>query len=158
LNSICYAVLIHKTKIPIMRRINTYFNKQLTDIHQKYKQLETLARFVTQSLPADLAEHSSVGSFEQGCLTLTTQSPEWASQLRYHLPQLRDALRKDAGLYQLSSIKIAITNPPHTPPKKQPQHTLSLQAKNTILESSHNCSYQPLQQALMHLALGDECN
>lgn len=118
-------------------------------------QLEELSHKVVQLLPDDLASSCQVGSFNKGCLILTTQNAAWASQLRYALPELRDRLRKEAGMYQLLSIKVDIVIPPtlqQEEVKPKALHALTEQAKASIISESQNCSYQPLRQALLHLA------
>ncbi len=137
-----------------MRSINRCLNKQLAELCQRAVQLESLSTKLTQLLPNELANECKVGSFNKGCLLLTTTNAAWASQLRYLIPELRDKLRKEAGLYQLSSIKIAVDEPvfQYEKPVKSNNISLSEKAKATIISESEHCSYQPLQQALLELA------
>lgn len=94
-----------------MRSISQCLNKQLADICQRSVQLEELSNKVRRMLPETLANTCHVGSFNKGCLLLTTTDAAWASQLRYMIPELRDKLRKEGGMYQLTSIKIVVTEP-----------------------------------------------
>ncbi|WP_058533158.1 DUF721 domain-containing protein [Legionella saoudiensis] len=136
-----------------MRSINRCLNKQLADLCQRSLQLEELSNKLRQFLPDELAKECLVGSFNKGCLLITTANAAWASQLRYLVPELRDNLRK-AGLYQLLSIKISVVAPvvhyekPAEPQKQQ----LSAKAKEVIISESQHCSYEPLQKALLNLA------
>lgn len=141
-----------------MRLIKTCFNRQLADLCKRSFQLEELSEKVERLLPEALKAHCRVGSFEKGCLTLITSHAGWASQLRYAIPELRDTLRKDAGMYQLSSIQISIGDLiiETPPPIERPKHQLSEDAKATIVSESQSCNYQPLKKALLHLAHGDE--
>lgn len=142
-----------------MRSISRCLNKQLAEICQRSMQLEDLSSKVAQLLPPNLATECQVGSFSKGCLVLTTDNAVWASQIRYAIPELRDRLRKEAGMYQLSSIKVNVTETaiPYENPEQRPlAHELSHKAKATIISESLNCTYQPLQKALLHLANGDE--
>lgn len=140
-----------------MRPIKNCFNKQLAELCKRSIQLEELSDKVKQLLPSSLAAQCGVGSFDKGCLNLTTTNANWASQLRYAIPDLRDKLRKEAGLYQLSSIKISIIDPinQYEHPEKNAHHPLSEQAKATLICESENCAYQPLKRALLHLAVGE---
>ena len=140
-----------------MRSISRCLNKQLADICQRSVQLEELSNKVIQLLPEQLANECQVGSFNKGCLILTTSNAVWASQLRYAIPELRDKLRKDAGFYQLTSIKIAISEPMthYENQVQQKNHQLSEKAKAIIISESQLCHYEPLQKALLHLADGD---
>lgn len=137
-----------------MRSISRCLNKQLTDICQRSVQLEELSDKLIQLLPPELAGECKVGSFNKGCLILVTTNAGWASQLRYAIPELRDKLRKDAGMYQLTSIKIAVAEPVihYEKPKQIKKTELSDKARATIISESQHCSYEPLQRALLHLA------
>ncbi len=137
-----------------MRRINRFLNTRLIDICQRTVLLEELNSKLNGYLPPSLQAHCQVGSFNSGCLVIVTRDPAWASQLRYILPELRDRLRKEAGIYQLSSIKITIT-PIETHPLKKILDTtpqLSPKAREAIIAGGDQCNYEPLKQALHHLA------
>ena len=137
-----------------MRRISQCLNTQLTDILQRATLLNKLNDKLLNYLPEQLRDHFTVGSFTNGYLVLVTPDPVWASQLRYHLPELRDYLRKEAGIYQLASIKINVSTLANmqtpTPQPKFPP--ISTQARKTILTGSEQCSYEPLKDALKNLA------
>ena len=137
-----------------MRPIKTCFNRQLAEICQQSIVIEDLSIQVRERLPEELKDHCSVGSFEKGCLTLCVADAVWATPLRYALPDLRDALRKEAGFYKLTSIKIAIQELARAPEKltKKRGPRLSAEAKETIISESEVCTYQPLKQALIQLA------
>jgi hypothetical protein len=139
-----------------MRTISNCLNKQLSDLCQRSFQLEELSHKITLFLPKELADVCKVGSFNKGCLVLTTTDSAWASQLRYALPDLRDKLRKEAGMYQLTSIKITLVDALITEKKigSKKSPILSEKAKANIISESEQCSYQPLKKALMHLADG----
>ena len=141
-----------------MRSISRCLNKQLADICQRSMQLEELSSKVAHLLPPNLASECHVGSFNKGCLVLTTSNAAWASQLRYAIPELRDRLRKEAGMYQLTSIKVSVIEPTvvYEKPNQQVTHELSEKAKATIISEGQQCTYQPLQKALLHLAHGED--
>ena len=132
--------------------------QQLTALGQDPLQLQALSKAVHSLLPPKLAAQCQVSHFSKGCLLLTTDQPTWASQLRYLIPELRDKLRKEAGMHQHSSIKIMVRDDPSVYKKASPKasFTLSEQTKATIISESQLCTYQPLKKALLHLALGKE--
>lgn len=140
-----------------MRPIKQCLNKQLASICQQSIELEELTQKISALLPENLVVWCKVGSFNKGRLILTTPNAAWASQLRYALPELRDRLRKEAGMYKLMSIEIII-NDAKTVIQQKPQAKpaqLSQEAKATIISESQHCTYLPLQQALIHLAQGE---
>lgn len=140
-----------------MRSISHCLNKQLIDLCQRSMQLEELSNKIVQFLPENLVAECQVGSFNKGCLLLKVSNSVWASQLRYAIPELRDRLRKEAGMYQLTAIKIAIIEPHEhvAKPAKKQSHELTDKAKATIISESRLCTYQPLKKALLHLADGE---
>lgn len=120
--------------------------------------LEELSSKLALYLPENMIAECQVGSFNKGCLLLIVSNAAWASQLRYFLPELRDKLRKEAGLYQLSSIKISIKDPEALKAKTQHKepNPLTEKAKATLISESELCNYQPLKKALLHLAQQSE--
>lgn len=137
-----------------MRPINQCLNKQLASICEQSMKLSELNDKLHVFLSSSLRDHCHVGSFNRGCLVLTTPDPVWATPLRYEIPNLRDQLRKEAGLYQLISIQIKITEPQATvhSAKKTKSRPLSVQARQTIQQAGANCQYVPLKEALYRLA------
>lgn len=88
-------------------------NQRLANICRHAMELETLNTVVKKFLPPHLRERCNVGSFLKNNLTLTVDSAVWSTELHYHLGEIRDKLRSQGGLPQLSSIKIAVNNAPH---------------------------------------------
>lgn len=137
-----------------MRRINRCLNPRLIDICQRTRQLEELNTAIAHFLPPTLKEYCHVGSFNKGCLIIVVKDPAWGSQLRYILPELRDKLRAEAGLYQLSSIKISIDAGSMEPTilKKTNKRSLSTKTLEGMVSSADQCDYAPLKKALNQLA------
>lgn len=136
-----------------MRSINRCLNPQLLEICQRAIQLDELNSKLKHYLAPPLSEHCQVGNFSKGCLLITTTNSAWATELRYSLPVLRDRLRKEAGLYQLTSIKIHIADiSQQIDSKPSNKKALSAIARDTIKEAGELCNYPPLQNALYELA------
>ncbi len=136
-----------------MRRINHCMNKQLQSICQKAAEIDKLNLLVKQYLPTHLSAHCRVSSFSKGTLTVQINDPAWATELRYSLPELRDALRKE-GLYQLISVKLALANENYTQPSsnKKKRQYLSATTCSSLQALSDVCSFEPLRNALRDLA------
>ena len=138
-----------------MRQINRCLNKQLLDMCQRTMLLDDLNSKLKMYLQPSLHKHCAIGSFNKGCLVITTDNAAWATELRYEIPALRDRLRKDAGLYQLLSIQIKVVEErvhQAKPGKVVKTHQLSSTARHTILTAGEECDYQPLKAALFKLA------
>ncbi|KTD64633.1 DUF721 domain-containing protein [Legionella spiritensis] len=137
-----------------MRKINQCLNRQILEICQKSVQLDTLNALLHSYLKPHLRDHCRAGSFNKGCLVVITTNPAFATELRYELPDIRDKLRREAGLYQLSSIQIKIIDMQETwlkPQKPTNQPALSPQARQAILMAGDLCHYPPLKKALANL-------
>lgn len=136
-----------------MRKVNQCLNPKLAEIIQGALLLKELNTKLIDYLPPHLREHFYVGSFNQGCLVLVTPDPVWASQLRYHLPELRDMLRQKARIYQLASIKINVSADLliQSPSVHRVCPPLSSTACDAILAGSEQCDYEPLKLALIQL-------
>ncbi|MBA3535728.1 MAG: DUF721 domain-containing protein [Tatlockia sp.] len=140
-----------------MRSINRCLNAQLLNICQRSIQLDELNCKIKATLPAPLNNYCQVAAFNSGCLLISATNAAWATELRYRMPELRDKLRK-AGLYQLSSIKISLAEfDPQLPQEKLlVKKSLSTSARKNIRKAGELCSYQPLRDALYHLAAESE--
>ncbi|MBA2653305.1 MAG: DUF721 domain-containing protein [Tatlockia sp.] len=134
-----------------MRAINRCLNSQLLDLCRRIIHLDELNCKMIAVLPTPLNENCSVAAFTRGCLLITAKNAAWATELRYLLPELRDQLRKE-GLYQLSSIKITLPEQEQLEKKKPAKTKLSTEARSSIQGAAKLCSYQPLRDALNHLA------
>lgn len=136
-----------------MRPISYCLNKRLSELYEKVNQLQVLQNLVEKYLPESLKPHCKVGSLNKGCLIITTDNAVWASQLRYILPELRDKLRTEGGIYQLISIKSQIkTNATQCEIVPKKKLKLSLAAQRAIIESAEQCEFLPLKEALERLA------
>lgn len=156
LRKICYAAIATKqviTTIIMIRSINKCLNAQLLDICHRAIQLDELNDKIKVLLPSPLSNYCLVAGFNQGCLLISAKNAAWATELRYLLPELRDKLRT-AGLYQLTSIKITLADCDALPSQEKAANNsgLSAAARNNIRTTSELCSYQPLKEALCHLA------
>ncbi|AHE66152.1 DUF721 domain-containing protein [Legionella oakridgensis] len=136
-----------------MRRINSCLNAQLETLCQRVIQLDEMNKIVSTYLPETFREYCQVGSFNKGCLVLLVKNSALASQLRYSLPEIRNKLRTEAHIYQLTSIKITIeVEQFNAPLKKTNPPFLSDIARNSIVTTANQCHYTPLKEALYHLA------
>lgn len=136
-----------------MKRIDHCINIKLKSICQRSMQLEELNSLLQHYLPNDLKEHCYAGSFNRGNLILMATDPAWATQLRYCIPELRDKLRAEAQLYQLSSIAVSVQCNMEKPisSNKKP-HAISDKARKEIKMLAEHCRHLELKQALYHLA------
>lgn len=91
-----------------MRHISNYMNSKVLKTCLQTKKINELSPLLAKYLPDEINKNCQIGSFITGCLVLVVEDAVWSSQLRYLIPELRDKLRNEAKLYELSSIKIII--------------------------------------------------
>jgi len=91
-----------------MRQISKCLNSKLSHICLEAIKLEELSHLVLLHLPPELQPHCQVGSFRAGKLILITASSAWATLLRYFAPELRDTLRSQGKLHQLTTVEIKV--------------------------------------------------
>lgn len=135
-----------------MLPISRCLNQQLITICKKAEVLKELDEQLHSFLPDSLKGQCRVGSFEKGCLVITTSNSSWATELHYLLPELRDRLRKEAGLYQLVTLKMKVIEEDIRPMTTKKNKVLSSAAKQALQQAIEQCDYQPLKEALSHLA------
>ncbi len=137
-----------------MRRINRCLNNQLLRICEQARVLENLTSTLKHYIPISLVNHCQVVSFNKGQLILGVENAAWATQLRYHLPSLRDTLRTEAGLYQLISVKVIVLDSVSKPQILQRKKIrISDNASDHIRATAELCTYQPLKAALNRLGV-----
>lgn len=125
-----------------MRRINRCFNHQLHHLCQGAVELDVLSRAILKFLPKTLHGHCQVASFNRGCLLLTINKPNLATELRYLLPNLRDDLRKEAKLHQLISIKLRILADHY------PLEPMTQKKRQSVLSSTAEATLKALRSTL----------
>ena len=133
-------------------QIKRCLNKRLQEICLRSIELEALNYKISRYIPKSMREHFCVSSFNNGCLVLATSDPVWANQIRFSLPEIRDKLRKEEKIYQLTAVKVKIIEPIND--KFQPQKSERKMSNNAITAIDaiiDTCSYEPLKEALKNL-------
>lgn len=79
-------------------------NRLLTRV----RQLQSLSNTLHDCLPADLVQHTQVVRWENGRLTVQTDSAAWATRLRYLTPQLLRCLRQSPTFAEARHIELRV--------------------------------------------------
>lgn len=106
-----------------MQPLRHYISPELQERAKDNHLLSTLLR---QHLPDPLREHVWVAGVDDHCLHLITDSPMWATQLRYQQRELLKHIQYNPAL-KLSKISITVSPmaaPPH-PQRKAQRLTLT---------------------------------
>ena len=138
-----------------MRRIYQCLNSTTTVLCQQTLLLEALQEKVAQFLPLHLQTGCCVAQFSKGQLVLSLENPIHSTELRYLLPALRDRLRTEGRLYQLSGIKIKLQAEPSialTSTKKiATKRKLSITSQQCLDQAALLCDYTPLKNILLRI-------
>ena len=119
------------------------------ELVQKTRYHQRLLATVQAHLPPDLRAHCSGATTVGGQLLLFTQSPVWATRLRYQQRDLIDRLRAHAYL-PISAVRIQVTAPAQTLTPGRGPLQLSHANAATIREAA--IADSDLQAALQRLA------
>ena len=125
-------------------------NRQLAELLEQAKEHRNNHERIRRHLPANLAAHVSGALFEDGRLVLLTDSPVWASRLRFIEPRLRTELGHDAEI----RVKVLPSGGRGRKAKKRPRKARSLSSRSAeqIRIMADAISDQQLSQALRRLA------
>lgn len=110
----------------MIKRITSSINENLLRYYKTTLEMAKIDPIVQELLPEPLKAHTKVSAFAKGVLILTTTNANFAYQLKFMLPNLREQLRKKAAIYAIASIKVQIGE---LPPKLSKE---SLDKKNTL--------------------------
>jgi hypothetical protein len=82
-----------------------YPNSLLETYQQKIQQLLQWNRYWQKNISGDLAAHTRIANFREGCLIVEVDNPSWASQLRYWIPELLVQLKTFPVFSSLQAIQ-----------------------------------------------------
>ena len=105
---------------------------------------------VRRLLPDDLATHCAAAQLHGPQLVLHTDSPVWATRLRYLAPQVLSLLRSDFPSLSEVKIRVLIPRPAARPPRRPARK--SDVAAAIIHDSALDTKPEPLRDALLRLS------
>jgi hypothetical protein len=110
---------------------------------------ESLLADVRRCLPADLSAHCLNARLRVDTLVLHTDSPVWATRLRYLAPQLASVLAVEYPALREVKIRLFVASADHASPKNSARH--SDRAAEIIHSSADHANSEALQAALHRL-------
>lgn len=122
-------------------------------IQKKVAQLMKLNHIWQASVTIDMAQHSRIANYRDGCLVIELASGAWATRLRYMLPEITTILLQYPDLKNLSDIEWYIQ--PHF------HNTAAARANPCVLSSTNaqllrntaaNIKVKSLQAALLQIS------
>lgn len=91
-----------------MRKLVSDTHPIVAKVLARAKHLAVLEDALRGALDEELVTHCQIAQFNQGVLSLVTDSPAWGTKLNYLVPKLLADLRQVAGLSHLRSIKVLV--------------------------------------------------
>ncbi|MFO8024128.1 DUF721 domain-containing protein [Thiohalophilus sp.] len=126
---------------------------QLADLITTTRRLRHLNQSLLSVLDQPLTDHCRIARYDSEQLVIQTDSPVWASRLRYYVPTLLQELKQNIpDLQGLKSIKIHVA--PVTPApveKPPPQREISPAASRDIYAMAEAIEDPALRAALQRL-------
>ncbi len=147
---------------PTMHKLNDVLNKRahLRKLGQRLAEYAELLERVRSCLTPPLDQQVRGAVMHNGYLTLFTESPVWASRLRYMAPQLQRSLMAQEIL--ATRIQVRIT-PESTTPKQdrgRRAEAMSEQSSESLRLTAESLTDRDLKQALLRLSrhMTRDCN
>jgi len=125
----------------------------LRQLGHRLAEQQSLLERIRRQLPSDLAKHclAAIGDADQ--LTLYTDSPAWASRLRYLGPELTSQLRVDRRTIRKIRVRVLAISPRELPgPPARKARRLSEENRRMLLEVADGFPEPGLRAALRRLA------
>jgi hypothetical protein len=144
---------------PIRRAIgflsNSENNKALLAVIDRQRQL---LQAVCAQLPPPLNAHCQYAKLDEGELTLVTDSPAWASRLRFHAPELLSGLADTQGTIKTYRVRVQPLVVSHrNNGAKRPRARLSPATRVLLLQAAEAEGDTELGRALSRLAGSGDC-
>ncbi len=123
-------------------------------IIEHLKEQNRLLVNVRKAVPSFLREHCLSCITNGNNLTLFTDSPAWAHQLRFHCSLITDELNRLLPSNHITKVKLRVVIPPTKPVTNKGQHLQfpSTETIDTIRNSANSISNIELKNALARLA------
>jgi len=122
------------------------------DVVARAERLRAVERLIQVELGA-LGAHCRLANIAGSRLVLQTDSPAWASRVRYEAPRLLEQLKQHPELARLDAVSVTIAPPAATPAKAPKRRKpLSDSARATLRAAADSVSDPALGIALRRLA------
>lgn len=104
--------------------------RKLIGLYREVEAQKKLLDSIRPLLPNSLGPHCTAAHLREGQMVLFTDSPAWASRLRYSIPEIQEKMVR-AGI-AVSSVRIRV-NPSSLVPPREPRKANRLSAANAEL-------------------------
>ncbi len=132
----------------------TSSTKEFQLVLKKTQELRTLQSILEAYLDPLLHPHCHVGGYREGELTLLAAAPTWATHIRYLIPDLLEALKKEPKFRQIHSIycRVIPATARENPEPKTPPQPLSNNSRALLRSAAEGIQNRTLAEALQRLS------
>jgi len=136
----------------VKKLLNGGKSTQLRHLRQFTNQLTEVSALIQSCLPTPLQGHCQAINIREKTLILQTESPAWASQLRFYTPAMLSTLTHHRCNY-IKEIHIRI-KPVSAPTPSYTRHKMDISSQSATLITSlaETTPYSKLRQSLLRLA------
>jgi len=140
-------------KQSIQTLIQQQTEQVLPNLAQKIAQLQRLNELWQKYIDINLAKHTRVANWRDPTLIIEIDNANWATHVRYSLPELLIKLKAEKELAGLKYINWYI-KPTESKNKLKPRKTKALSKENSQLlaEAAEHTPHEKLKDALLALA------
>ena len=115
--------------------------------------LKSLEHKLLSFLDPPLTKHCTIANYANDTLILHTDTPVWASRIRYITPQILPFMQNECGLAALKTIRIKAI-PARFPNTNSPDNSWKLEehTANFIKQAAAATTDEPLRQSLQKIS------
>ena len=99
----------HNSKQKSVSSILQQSKNELADLINKVNQLQELNQHLQNILDPKLAKHCQVANFDKSTLVLVVDNSNWATRIRYMIPDLIAQLKQISAFHTLKTIQCIIS-------------------------------------------------
>lgn len=129
--------------------------KTLQNLFQKLEKLNELNQIFAQYVEPGIVPHCKVANLQNNCLIVIVDNGSWATQLRFHIPDLIVKLRNHSPLSNLKAICCKTRPDPKlkAPMKKrrQPFKPISFQTAQSMQKSAEQIKDKKLRELMLKI-------
>lgn len=101
----------------------------LNGLIKKSEALDELNSIIAEHLDPELAQHCHVSNLQKGSITMSCDSAEWLTLMRFEVPTLLQKLRKVEALRSIANIRCQVLKPKAVQ-KKRPYRKAKLSSNS----------------------------
>lgn len=125
----------------------------LGELMKKSSLLDSLNNIIKENIDPELSKHCHVTNFQKGSITISCDSAEWLTLMRFEIPQLIQKLRTIETLRNLANVRCKVLKPKQVNRKNtRPKATLSADSAKHLRAFAQNTTDEKLKAIFNRIA------